>query len=265
MKKILRLLGASLWLAASAQAAELTILELKHTLPEQALPILKPLLAPGGTLVGANHQLFVRTTSANLAEIKQALDALDKPRRQLLISVRQGQNQQQSGQRAGIDRASVRLGSGNTQWRIGGGLSSSSGSDSQQVNQQIRTLEGSPALIYIGQSLPLPMRYIHHRPGQTTISEGVEYIDVGSGFNASARLIGNEVTLTITPTQQRISNGNIEQSSLSTNISGPLNEWIALGGSTVSDNSSDRQLLGAGRHERQQQQQVWLKVEALDR
>lgn len=264
MMWMLRLLCCSLWLAGSVQAAGLTILELKHALPEQVLPTLEPLLAPGGTIVGANHQLFVRTTPANLAEIKQVLAALDQPRRQLLISVRQGQNQQRSGQQANIDNASVRLGNSN-QLRISGQLAAGSSSDSQQLSQQIRTLEGSPALIYLGQSLPLPMRYINHHHGHTSISEGIEYIDVGSGFNASARLIGNEVTLTITPSQQRINNGVIEQSSLSTSISGQLGEWIALGGADVSDNSSHRQLLGAGNSQRQQQQQVWLKVEAIGR
>lgn len=264
MMAALRLLCCSLWLAGSVQAAGLTIIELKHALPEQVLPTLEPLLAPGGTIVGANHQLFVRTNPANLAELKQVLVALDQPRRQLLISVRQGQSQQLAGQQASIDHAGVRLGN-NNQLRVGGSLAAGSRSDSQQISQQIRTLEGSPALIYLGQSLPLPMRYIHQRHGQTTISEGIEYIDVGSGFNASARLIGNEVTLTITPSQQRINNGVIEQSNLSTSISGQLGEWIALGGAEVSDNSSHRQLLGAGNRQRQQQQQVWLKVEAIGR
>ena len=47
---------------------------LKATAPQVAvLATLPPLLAPGGSLTGAQNQLFVRTTPDNLAELKAVL------------------------------------------------------------------------------------------------------------------------------------------------------------------------------------------------
>jgi hypothetical protein len=56
------------------------------------LPALRPLLEPGGVLTGQRNQLIVRTSPANLAELRRALQALDqsnhRPVRSLLRSFR---------------------------------------------------------------------------------------------------------------------------------------------------------------------------------
>ncbi|MGH8708496.1 MAG: secretin N-terminal domain-containing protein, partial [Burkholderiales bacterium] len=73
--------------AAWAQAS-LEVIDLRHTTAEQVLPALRPLLEPGGVLTGQRSQLIVRTSPANLAELRRALEALDAPARRLVISVR---------------------------------------------------------------------------------------------------------------------------------------------------------------------------------
>src|SRR5690348_5649714 len=76
-------------LATSARAQNaLEIIGLRHRTAEQVLPALQPLLEPGATLSGQGNQLFVRTSPANLAELRRALDAIDQPQRRLLLSVR---------------------------------------------------------------------------------------------------------------------------------------------------------------------------------
>ena len=66
----------------------LEIIPLKHSTVEQVLPALRPLVEPGGTLAGQQGQLFLRTSPANVAEIRRALDVIDRPLRRLQISVR---------------------------------------------------------------------------------------------------------------------------------------------------------------------------------
>ena len=79
-------------LAASAGAQNaLEIIALRHRTAEQVLPSLQPLLEPGGTLSGQGTQLFVRTSRANLTELRRALEAIDRPARRLQISVRYDQ------------------------------------------------------------------------------------------------------------------------------------------------------------------------------
>src|SRR6185312_11152094 len=74
--------------AARAQQV-VEVITLGYRQAEEVIPIVRPLLAPGGTVTGINNRLVVRTTSANLAEIKQVLSAVDARPRQLMISVRQ--------------------------------------------------------------------------------------------------------------------------------------------------------------------------------
>ena len=66
----------------------LEIIPLRHSTVDQVLPTLRPLLEPGATLGGQSGQLFVRTSPENLAELKRALDAIDRPSRRLQILVR---------------------------------------------------------------------------------------------------------------------------------------------------------------------------------
>jgi type II secretory pathway component HofQ len=75
---------------ATAMAQDLEIIELQHRRAEDVIPIVQPLLDPGGVLSGVDDKLLVRTTPANLAQIREAVAAIDRPQRQLLITVGQG-------------------------------------------------------------------------------------------------------------------------------------------------------------------------------
>jgi hypothetical protein len=77
------------WLGV-AGAQELQVIELRHRLAEQVIPALQPLLEPGGVITGMDGMLFVRTSPANLEQIRQAVAALDRQPRQLRITVGQG-------------------------------------------------------------------------------------------------------------------------------------------------------------------------------
>src|SRR5256885_7247344 len=74
--------------AHSLAQQALEIIPLRHRTVDQVLPVLQPLVEPGGALTGQSGQLIVRTSPANLAEIKRALEAIDRPPRRLQISVR---------------------------------------------------------------------------------------------------------------------------------------------------------------------------------
>src|SRR5262245_27744606 len=69
-----------------AQQPKLEVITLKYRNAEQVIPILKPLLAPGGTISGLQNRVVIRTTPDNLAELRKVLDAVDAAPRRLLIS-----------------------------------------------------------------------------------------------------------------------------------------------------------------------------------
>src|SRR6478735_9601175 len=74
--------------AASLGQGAIEVIPLRHRTAEQVIPVLQPLLAPGGALSGQYNQLIVRTSPENLAQIRQVLESIDKPSRRLMISVR---------------------------------------------------------------------------------------------------------------------------------------------------------------------------------
>ena len=137
-------------------------------------------------------------------------------------------------------------------------------SGNQQTIQQVQTVEGSAAQIYLGQSLPIAMRQVWLDHGQPTISDSVQYVDIGTGFTAQPRINGDNVFLTISPLQQQMNGGNIEQSSLNTTVSGRLGQWLSIGSSNITSTQQQRGLSGTSSQQGAQQQQVWLKVELLE-
>ena len=56
---------------------------------EELIPILQPLVEPGGVITGTGDTLFVRTSAANLGQLREALATLDRAPRQLFITVGQ--------------------------------------------------------------------------------------------------------------------------------------------------------------------------------
>jgi type II secretory pathway component GspD/PulD (secretin) len=107
---------------AWAQTA-LEVISLRHRTADQVIPVLRPLLEPGGVLSGQYNQLIVRTSAGNLTQMRAVLDSIDQPARRLTISVR-------------FDNA----------------LQSERSSRDEQVDQRIQVLEGGQATISTGES-----------------------------------------------------------------------------------------------------------------
>ena len=68
---------------------EMEIVPLRHRTTEQVIPSLQPLVEPGGVLSGMGDQLIIKASRRNLEQIRQALSAIDRPLRRLLIRVSQ--------------------------------------------------------------------------------------------------------------------------------------------------------------------------------
>ena len=92
------LVAIVLWpLQGYAQNSVLEVITLKYRTAEQVIPVLKPLLGKDGTLSGMQNQLIVRTSPANLADIKKVLVTLDAMPRRLMIKVGEGRVVAQRG------------------------------------------------------------------------------------------------------------------------------------------------------------------------
>lgn len=271
---ILALLFAAV---AAADERRIEIIELDHALASDVLPLLQPLVEPGGSISGMNNKLIVKTTPANLADLLNVLGAIDRPPRRLKITVRQNvdasslvreralSGRVDSGQlRAEVPDPGGRYGAsvgyrdnnGNTvRYRA---LNTRSSNDSQNAHF-VTTLEGSPALINTGQAIP----YLYD---SGFYGSGIDYRDVTSGFYVTPRLNGDNVTLEIAPQLERAdprNRGTISTRRAQTTLAGRLGEWIPLGGANEAASGSDRELLAQTRRQGSENYNVWVLVEEI--
>lgn len=275
-------LGAAVFACAvHAQQMTLEVITLQHRLVRDVLPVVAPLVAPGGTITGTDNQLILRTTPENLAEIQQVLAALDTRLKQLRITVAQdrfassmAEDEALSGHvRSGDFAAGVAdpgaPGGANLSYRGADGnvhyrTSSTQAEDDSRNTHFVLTMEGQPAFIATGQDVP----YVYHNatvaPFGAVVSEGIAYQNVSSGVYVTPRVLGETVTLEIAPRLERLdpnASGAIQTQSATTIVSGRLGEWIRVGGASESLAGGDAGLLARTRRQNDSSYSVWVKVE----
>lgn len=213
--------------AHTALSRETEVIELGHVLPEDVIPALEPLLKPDDGLSVFRNSLVVTADEETLVRLRALVAELDRPLRNLLVSIRRGGDTVTEG--GGVS---------------GGGTLSTDGDGRVQVeasrrastrarsgDQSVRTLEGRPVLIADGQLVPVA--------GGSYWGGGVGYADVRQGMVVSARVVGEHVHLRVSARSDEVQGGRIQTGDLESEVSGRLGEWIYLGGIARAD-SQDR-------------------------
>jgi hypothetical protein len=258
--KRLALIAILVTFVTAAWAQALEVIPLRHRAAEELLAQLQPLVEPGGMLTGTGDKLFLRASPRNQAEIRQVLDALDRPLRRLMITVRQGGSAE--GEKVGVS-GTVILTPGDSSVRARG--AASQGSRRESITQQVQTVEGGRAFINVGRELAIPVNEVVLTPGGVVVSRGLTWYDVGTGFDAQPRLVGDRINIDISPRHDTLGPlpGSANVRRLSTTVSGRLGEWISLGGSRREAAGQTSGTLRYGSASRREDQEVWLKVDEL--
>ncbi len=266
-----RALLAALLLALSLPLQAATeVIPLNYRTAEDVMPVVQSVLGNEGRVSAYGNQLIVNAEPAKIQELRTVLGQLDTAPKRLLISVDTSDSNYQddrgyavngSASVGGVDieagRGEVR---GRDQVRIirrstdtrGGGV------------QQVQASEGYPALIQVGQSVPI-----------TTASTGpygqvysnTEYRNVTRGFYVTASITGDIVHVAISSNRDRLSQsqpGVIDVQSTDTRVSGRLGEWITVGGVNESSQSDDSGFLHQRSTQGSENMTMRLKVESLD-
>jgi len=245
-------LAVSLLIAIPAAIAQnaLEIIGLRHRTAEQVIPALQPLLEPGASLSGQGAQIFVRTSPANLAELRRALDSIDRPQKRLLISVRFDQ---------ALDAASREIGAsgriGNRDSRVDIRAEDSRTRAEERVDQRVQALEGARAMIYTGESRPMRQRQFIQTPAGVISQEVTVVQETTSGFEVIPRLVGDTVQVQIA--QQRVG------SAAATTASGRLGEWFELGAVAMTAARDERGIASASRASGGETRRVWIRVDEV--
>jgi len=94
----------------------------------------------------------------------------------------------------------------------------------------VQASEGAPALIQVGQSVPLTSS---QTDGYGDLRSQTEYRNVTQGFYVTANVTGNIVHLSISTNRDRLSQERpdvVNVQSTDTTVTGHLGEWILLAG-----------------------------------
>jgi type II secretory pathway component GspD/PulD (secretin) len=260
-------------LGVVAHAEEVEVIQLRYRTAEQVIPVLRPLVEPGGAVSGMQSTLVIRASRANLAQLKQVLDTLDRTPRRLLISVRQdaGASFERRGAAASgtIAGGDARIGVNEPPRRESGvtiSAEAASGARDSSTTSQVQALEGSPALIAVGQSVPVQSTVVTPVPGGTIVQRSTGFQSTGGGVYVIPRVSGDRVFLEITqgastPGRGPPGTANVQQ--ISTTASGRLGEWFPLGGIDQSASRTQSGILSGSAGTRTSASSVWVRVDEI--
>jgi type II secretory pathway component GspD/PulD (secretin) len=240
----------------------LEVIPLRHASAEQVLPVLRPLLEPHGVLSAHSGQLIVRASPANIADIRRALEAVDRPPRRLEILVRFDDERR-------LDRQSVRARGtvSNRQGRLEIAADAAELRGRERIDQRVQVLEGGRAVIAMGATRPAVQRQTIRTPAGVVAQETIVMQEATTGVEVRPQLAGDTVILDVAQRRETFAQGSgtMQAQRLGTSVSGRLGEWIELGTIAGSERSTEQ---GVGVHSRRDGhagRRIWVKVEELSR
>lgn len=260
MIKILSLLLAcvitiTFHIEAMSDSRKTHVIQLYNQIPQTMIPAIRPLLDEGDTITNFGNQIIISTAPANIPEIDELVTRLDKRMRNLLITVQNNQSGTDADTTEGAvgvyTDENIRIDTGEPLKQKGGLTISHDGIGyhknesktrrTQQIEQQIRAIEGNPAFIYTGESMNIPSR---DRYGNIYTTE----VDAKRGFYLVARLLDDNTVLlevslsndTFDPDSQQTV---VNTERLASTVSGSTGEWISLGSLRLGDDQKSSGLV----------------------
>lgn len=258
------LLTLMLAFVPSLQAEELVleVISLQHRPAAEVLPLIQAFVAKDGVLKAADSKLIVRTTPANLAELRTLIAQLDTPPRRLLITVKQLSGAMEQDRGTAVEG---QISSDSERSRIGGRIWQTEKRDNADREQQVQVVEGGEAFIDVGWNIPISDFAIEQSRSGTRMEQQTRYAAATTGFYARPRLNGETVTVEISPYQSAVAGSaappafNVQ--ALHTTVSGKIGEWMAIGGSTASVEQKDSAVIMYSTDQRgEQDRRIMLRV-----
>ncbi len=225
----LRRLAVTLLVAAFVRpvGAGTAVIPVDHRLPEEMVAILTPLLEPGEAVVATPSGLVVKAPATRIGEIRQLVGKLDRPLKQLTITVLQSAELTLDELNAGVSVSGRPIrGRAHLYRSFSGSL--------EGARQQLKTLEGKPAYIVVGEERPVPVIGVYGYP--PVVTGGIDYRPLTRGFKVVPRMAGCRVRLTLSPWSRRMhgmGDGGADVRAAGTTVEVEPGRWVELG--AVSD------------------------------
>jgi hypothetical protein len=232
LNKLLTLIFITL-LTSSALASDtiIEVIPLVNRPASEIVPLLNPLVDKSTQLIDNGSNILVKTAPYRLTEIKAIIKQLDVRQTNLLITVIQS-NQTNADELNAA--ASARLNDPSKSGvQVIGHVYQTQDKNSDQNTQTIRTLEGVPARIKIGNAYPRQNFSAYGYPTTT------EFTEATTGFEVTPKLVGQQVILNVAPWSDKMNGrGQIETQNAQATIRINLGVWVELGGVNEDSNST---------------------------
>ncbi len=239
--------------------AATAFLPVRHRLPAELARILSPLLEPGEAAVPAPAGLVVKGAPERIEALREWLQRLDRPSKNLILTVVQSDRLILAELNRGFEVKS-RAPPGSVRLRAHRYASESVRDRTTQ--QRLRVLEGQPAYVVVGQERPVPVIQLYGFPPQAL--GGIEYRPVTSGFRVTARLVGCDVRVTVSPWSRHLrGDGSRSLQAVATTVVVKPGRWIELAGHDAADSDRPRRF-GYRYRTGRDRRRIFLRVEIVD-
>ncbi len=208
---------------------------------KKLVPVLEPLLGPNDKITAFRNKLFVKAPAAVQDEILRVLMEVDRPLKNILISLRYGRideidhHQDQTQGSVKIFRGSSNKDKIDVQVVRRHTLIS----DNDTADQSIRVLEGEQGILVVGQDYPVD-QLIYRLPFKSGLH--TEYRSVGDQIQVSAFVVKDQIRLEITSSHQSRNRSNkkeIEKTQAKSTLVVEPGRWMPLASSTQALERSD--------------------------
>jgi type II secretory pathway component GspD/PulD (secretin) len=132
--------------------------------------------------------------------------------------------------------------------------------------QTVQVLEGNAAFIRLGESVPVRSRTVVTTPQGVREVESVEYRNVDTGFYATPRVSGEQVTVQLAARRDAMldrETGAARIQRVDSVVSGRLGEWIEVGGATEEASSVETGTVSRRSAAGSDRRRTYIKVDAL--
>lgn len=269
---IFLLCGCFLFLFYSICIADnVAVIEVKYRRADEVAPMVKNMLTQEGTITvdQRTNSLVISDTEEAIQKVRAFIEGYDKPIQQVTVHVRFHEVRSEEGGSVSADARTS-----GKHWSVSSGGKTTDGVDVKvrggknsrrgQSEYFIRAASGSPAYILAGQEIPYTDRWLYLCRRYARVTESVVFHKIESGFEVVPVVMGDRVSIDITP---RISYevpgrepGIIRFTRASTSLQIPINEWITIGGNSETDNEVIAAILETGAHSQNSTLVISLKV-----
>ncbi len=228
-------------------------------------PLLSAMASPEGGVTAYRDQLIIRATPEKMPLLLEHLKQLDRPLKNLRVTVRRQLTQENSSRTVGAN-GNVRIENGNVSGNVDIRARENRNSRNSSDEYSITASEGSAVMIHTGSDIPY-LTVINSNTQMTALGQniGQQYVPVQSGMQVTPRLQPDGRVMLDISFQQAAPgrSGSIQREGTQTQVQTRLGEWTTLSGIEQSISIQGSSLASQYRRDSKSSRPLEIRVEEL--